>query len=260
LNKQFWTFQNKGNKVGELLLYGEISDVSWRGDEVTPLQFKKDLDALGSIDTLNIYVNSPGGDVFASQAMVSMLERHTSKKNVYNDGLMASAATFFIGVGKVYMPENAIFMVHCPASIVWGNAKDMRKMADDLDKVQESMLAIYRKKTGMTNNQIIPLLDAETWMSAEEAVKYGFCDEVLKTKQIAASISGRILTINGLDVELNRFKSDPSPKLKDSSQSTVVDVYKLKLKNNERRTRLAGYTQDLQKKLYDDLKKRADLS
>ena len=203
--KKFWKFQAKSDKSGELLLYGEISSVSWYGDEVTPKEFKKDLDALGDIDILNIYVNSPGGDVFAAQAMVNMLERNKAEKNVYVDGLMASAATFFVKVGKVFMPSNAMMMYHNPMSIVWGNANEMRKMADDLDKVRESMLSIYRDKTGMTDKEIIAILDAETWMTAEEAVEYGFADELQEEKKVAASISNTILIFNGIETDMSKF-------------------------------------------------------
>lgn len=203
--KKFWKFQAKSNKSGELLLYGEISSVSWYGDEVTPKEFKKDLDALGDIDILNIYVNSPGGDVFAAQTIVSMLKRHKAEKNVHVDGLMASAATFLVDVGKVFMPSNAMMMYHNPSSLVWGNAAQMRKMADDLDKVRESMLAIYRDKTGMNDKEIIEILDAESWMTAEEAVEYGFADELEEEKKVAASISNTILIFNGVETDMSKF-------------------------------------------------------
>jgi len=270
--KKFWKFQAKSDKSGELLLYGEISSVSWYGDEITPKEFKKDLDALGDIDILNIYVNSPGGDVFAAQGMVNILERHKSEKNIHVDGLMASASTFFIKVGKVFMPSNAMMMYHNPSSIVWGNATQMRKMADDLDKVRESMLAIYRDKTGMTDEEIIPILDAETWMTAEEAVEYGFADELEEEKKVAASISNTILIFNGIETDMSKFihpesiikkfiafseppkpEADPEP-IKDSDpvpdpeppknpekpRPAPVDFYKFQITRNERRLKSHG--------------------
>lgn len=206
---KFWNFQAKDKDTGELMLYGDISSSTWWGDEVTPKDFKKDLDALGEVKKLNIYINSGGGDVFAAQAMVSMLKRHSAEKSVYIDGLAASAATFFLGVGKVIMPSNAMIMVHNPAAIVLGNANDMRKMADDLDKVRESMLAIYREKTGMTDEEIIVLLDAETWFTAEEAVEKGFADEIEQEKKLAASIDGGFLVLNNQKFDLERYKNRP---------------------------------------------------
>ena len=260
--KKFWSFQAKGDKSGDLLLYGEISSVSWWGDEVTPKEFKKDLDALGDIDILNIYVNSPGGDVFAAQAMVSMLKRHSAEKNVYVDGLMASAATFFIGVGKVYMPSNAMMMYHNPSSIVWGNAIDMRKMADDLDKIRESMLSVYREKTGKTDEELIEILDAETWLTAEEAVEYGFADELEEAKKVAASISNTLLIFNKVQTDMSKFRHpesiikkfaaftpiEPTPNTEpaavnpdpqpEASRQVPVDLYTLLLNDLERRAKI----------------------
>jgi ATP-dependent Clp protease protease subunit len=266
--KKFWKFQAKEDKTGELLLYGEISSVSWYGDEVTPKEFKKDLDALGDIDILNIYVNSPGGDVFAAQAMVNILERNKAEKNVYVDGLMASAATFFIGIGKVFMPSNAMMMYHNPSAIVWGNANEMRKMADVLDKVRESMLVIYRDKTSMTDEEIIAILDAETWMTAEEAVEYGFADELEEEKKVAASISNTILIFNGVETDMSKFvhpesiikkfiafsepvkltddiepPKDPDPvppKDPEEPRPAPVDFYKFQITRNERRLKSYG--------------------
>ena len=86
---KFWNFKALDKDTGELTLYGEISNETWWGDEVTPKEFKADLDALGDINTLNIYINSPGGDVFAGQAIHSILKRHKAHKNVYIDGLAA---------------------------------------------------------------------------------------------------------------------------------------------------------------------------
>ena len=120
-HKKFWSFKALDETTGELLLYGEISDISWWGDEVTPKQFKEDLDALGDIDVLNVYINSPGGDVFAGQAIYSMLKRHKAQVKVYIDGLAASIASLVAMAGdKVIMPANAMMMIHNPWTWCWG--------------------------------------------------------------------------------------------------------------------------------------------
>lgn len=209
MSKRFWKIRAaKDNpRVGELLLYGSISEVSWLGDEVTPRQFKQDLDALGDVDEIRVYINSPGGDVFASQAIYSMLSRHPATITVYIDGLAASGASLVAMAGAVIrMPKNAMMMVHNPRAIVIGEAKDMREMADTLDKVRESMVAVYRAKTGLDEDRIIELLDAETWMTAEEAVELGFADEVEEAKQVSATIQGDKVVINGVEMDLSRYK------------------------------------------------------
>lgn len=208
--KKFWKFQAKEDGVGELFLYGEISSYSWWGDEVTPKQFKADLDALGDVTQINVYINSEGGDVFAGQAIYSMLKRHSATINVYVDGLAASIASVIAMAGDtVYMPKNAMMMVHNPWTIAMGTAEDFRKLADDMDKIRESIITVYKDKSGMEENKIIELMDAETWMTAEEAVEYGFADEIEEDKQIAASLKAGVLMMNGQQFDLSRFKNPP---------------------------------------------------
>lgn len=209
-NKKFWQFNAKGNSIGELMLYGDIASSTWWGDEVTPKDFKADLDSLGDIQTLNIYINSNGGDVFAGQAIYSMLKRHSATKNVYIDGLAASIASLIAMAGdKIIMPANSMIMIHNPWTIAMGNSNDFRKLADDMDKIRESMLSVYESKTGMKQEDIIPLLDSETWMTAQDALDSGFCDEIEEEKLVAASLDGEFLNINGVNMDLKRFKNAP---------------------------------------------------
>lgn len=193
------------------MLYGDISSYSWWGDEVTPKQFKEDLDALGDITQLNIYINSGGGDVFAGQAIHSILKRHKATKTVYVDGLAASIASVIAMAGdKIIMPSNAMMMIHKCWTIVWGNADDMRKMADDMDKIDESIVAAYVGKTGLDKEDVVALMAEETWMTAQDAMDYGFIDEIEESKQVAASVRKGILTINGQEMDLSRFQHPPN--------------------------------------------------
>ena len=101
--KKFWNFKAIDNTTGELTLYGEISNETWYGDEVTPKEFKAGLESLGDIETLNIYINSPGGDVFAGQTIYSILKRHNAHKNIYVDGLAASIASVIAMAGSTIL-------------------------------------------------------------------------------------------------------------------------------------------------------------
>ena len=128
------------------MILWEISNETRWGDEVTPKQFKDDLDALGEINTLNVYINSPGGSVFAGQTIYSMLKRHKAKVHVYIDGLAASIASLIAMAGdKVIMPKNAMMMIHSPWTFAAGNAQEFRKIADDMDKIRESMVVAYEQ-------------------------------------------------------------------------------------------------------------------
>lgn len=210
--KPFWKFQAKTDAplTGELLLYGDISSTTWWGDEVTPMAFAQDLKNLGDISELNIYINSGGGDVFAGQAIYSMLKRHPAQKNVYIDGLAASIASVIAMAGDVvFMPKNAMLMIHKAWTMAIGNANDLRKLADDMDKIDESILTTYQAKTGLDPETITEMVNAETWLTADEAVKLGFADVIEDSKQISACIMNGQLMVNGQSIDVSRFRSTP---------------------------------------------------
>jgi len=210
-NKKFWSFKALDDSTGELTLYGEISDYSWWGDEVTPKRFKDDLDSLGDIENLNVFINSPGGDVFAGQAIHSILKRHKAKVKVYIDGLAASIASLIAMAGdNVIMPENAMMMIHSPWTFAVGNAQDFRKLADDMDKIRDSMVKAYEARSALTTEEIIDLLDAETWLSAEDCLEYGFADEIEEAKQVAACVDKKFLDrYKNTPIELLAEEPDP---------------------------------------------------
>lgn len=207
---KFWSFRAAGQGKGELQLYGIIESETWWGDEITPQTFKSEMDSLGDISELNVYINSDGGDVFAGQAIHSMLKRHKAHVNVYIDGIAASIASVIAMAGDtVYMPRNSMMMIHSPWTIAMGNATDFRKMADDLDAARESMIAAYQDKSGVERDELVALLEAETWLSAERAIELGFADEIEQTKQIAAAVRNGALTINGQTMDLKQYKNAP---------------------------------------------------
>jgi ATP-dependent Clp protease protease subunit len=207
-NKKFWKSQNakSNSKIGEMTIYGDIGDPSWFDEtSIGPKQFKQDLDALGTIDILNIYINSPGGDVFAGQTIYSILKREQCVVNVYIDGLAASAASIIAMVGRadgnvLHMPKNAMLMIHNAWTICIGYASDMRETADMLDKVRDTIVPIYTEASGLSEADVIELMDAETWMTAQDALDYGFITEIDEPKKVAASIK---------DFDLSRFKNVP---------------------------------------------------
>jgi len=222
-SRRFWQVRSAADPgVGELLLYGEIADSTWWGDEVTPKAFWEDLQKLGDIKELRVFINSPGGDVFAGQAIYSMLRRHSATKLVYVDGLAASAASLVAMAGdRIVMPRNAMMMIHNPWTWAAGDANTLRAIADDLDKIRESLVAVYEDRTGLERERIIEMLDAETWLTAEEAVALGFATEIEDSKAVAASLAGPgRLVINGVTVDLTRFQHPPKvltvvPQVKD---------------------------------------------
>lgn len=212
--KKFWEVKAAANKTGDVYIYGGIYSYKWDDEDVTAKSFKEDLDELGDIDTLNIYVNSPGGAVFQAQAIHSIIKRHSAYKNAYVDGLAASAASFLImAADKIYIPTNATIMVHKPMTFAWGNANDLRKEADALDKVEQGMIEAYMSHVKITEDKLKELLDAETWLTAKEAVEYGFADELIEEKNVAACIDPEIMaTFKNVPEQLQQSGIDPHQK------------------------------------------------
>lgn len=198
-NKKFYEFKNITPSEADLFVYGEIVQEKsvdwWTGTEsetdVSLMEFKRELDNIGNVQTLNIYINSPGGDVFTASTMISMLERQKDKGttiNAYVDGLSASAASFLMMVAdNVYLYKNSTVMVHKPMSIAIGNANDMQKTIDALNKIEESvMLPMYMSKSKVSEEEIKSIIDAETWLSASDMDKY-FNVTILNEEKVAVA-------------------------------------------------------------------------
>jgi len=207
---KYWEMKALENGTAEIYMYGEISSYDYWEEDITPTNFKKDLDALGEIKTLNIYINSPGGSVFAGQAIYNIIKRHPAKVNMHVDGLAASIASIILMAGDtITIPSNAMIMIHDPWNIAMGNARDMRKMADDLDNIAKSLIAVYVEKTGLSEEEITGMMNAETWLTGKEAVEKGFADHVESEKAIAACLKDGILNINNQAMDFSRFKNAP---------------------------------------------------
>lgn len=168
--------------AAEISIYDEIG--FWG---VTAKDFITDLKSVSAKD-ITLFINSPGGSVFDGLAIYNALRQHPANVTVKVMGVAASAASFIAMAGdRIVMPENAFMMVHNPMGAVFGNADEMRDWADTLDKIAASLVGIYVARTGKSEDEIKSLLDAETWLTASEAVDLGFADEVLAEMKIAAS-------------------------------------------------------------------------
>lgn len=202
-------------KSADINIYGPILDSSWWNDNVTtPKQIQDKLSAMGNISQINVHINSPGGSVFAGQAIHNMLRQHAANVTIYIDGLAASIASVIAMAGnKIVMPPGAMMMIHNPLLSLWGSyeAAEMREMANVLDKIKESLVATYlSRKTNKSKDEIVAIMDKTTWLTAADAVKDGFADEIEGEKQISASMTGSVLNIAGLAFDLACFDTLPS--------------------------------------------------
>ena len=204
MNKKFYEFKNITSSEADLFVYGEIvnDDNDWWTGEKDPtlvglLSFKEELDNIGNVQKLNIYINSPGGDVFTASTMISMLKRVKDKGttiNAYVDGLSASAASFLMMVAdNINLYKNSTVMIHKPMSWAFGNANDMQKTIDALDKIEDSvMMPMYMNKSKVDEEEIKSLIDAESWLSAKDMDKYFNVNLLEEEKTAVASISSNL--------------------------------------------------------------------
>jgi ATP-dependent Clp protease protease subunit len=189
--KPWWDIQAKGAKKAEILVYEAIGD-GWYGG-LSAKRFANDLKALGELDQIDVRINSPGGVVWDGQAIYNTLKSHKATVNVYIDGIAASMASVIAMAGDtITMPENAMMMIHNPLACVCGEAGEMRKMADRLDKTRDTLIAVYEARTGLNRDEISQMMDAETWMTGKEAADLGFADKVDKAVAMAASFDTEI--------------------------------------------------------------------
>ncbi|WP_339161795.1 head maturation protease, ClpP-related [Siminovitchia sp. FSL W7-1587] len=197
---KFWKMKVSAdsNDTADIFIYGEITKWAWTEDgEHSATTFKEELDSLGEVSTINLYINSPGGSVFEGIAIHNMLKRHKAKINVHVDALAASIASVIAMAGDtIFMPKNSMMMIHNPWTFTWGNAAELRKEADDLDRIGNSSKQTYLQKAGdkLTDEKLQEMLDAETWLSAEEAFGYGLCDVVEEENNMVASISEEVFS------------------------------------------------------------------
>ena len=177
--KKFWNFiQNEDTSETELLFNGPISEDTWWGDEVTPALFRDELAKVSG--NLTVWLNSPGGDVFAASQIYSMLKSHKGKVTVKIDGIAASAASVVAMAGEeTLISPTGMLMCHNPMTCAMGNKADMEKAIILLDEVKESIINAYETKSHLSRNKIAKLMSDETWLNAKKAHEMGFVDGIL---------------------------------------------------------------------------------
>lgn len=169
------SLMNKVDGAANLYIYDIISP-DWG---VSALSVIDAITAAGDAKTLNVYINSPGGDVFEGRAIMAAIGRFQGKTVAHIDSLCASAATSIaLACGEVRMSEGAFFMIHNASGLVWGDKSAMRETADLLEKVEGSIVGDYTAKTGKDESEIRAWMDAETWFTASEAKEHGFIDSI----------------------------------------------------------------------------------
>ena len=176
--KKFWNWIKNSDDTRILRLEGPIDEESFWGDEITPQMFRDELES-GEGD-VTVWINSPGGNVFAAAEIYTMLKDYKGSITVKIDAIAASAASVVAMAGDtVQMSPVAMLMIHDPSTVAMGNTKDMEKAIEVLTEVKESIINAYAAKSGLSHARIANLMSNETWMNAKKAVELGFADKIL---------------------------------------------------------------------------------
>ena len=213
--RKFWNWVK--NEAGRTLHFdGYIAQDSWFDDDITPKKCKAELTT--STDEIAVWLNSPGGDVFAASQIYTMLKEYEGKVTVKIDGIAASAASVIAMAGdEIVMSPVAMMMIHNPATVIFGEAGDLASGIKMLTEVKESIVNAYEERTGLSRSKISNMMDAETWFSAQKAVELGFADKILYVPDAQDASEGfifdRITVTNALLRKLPREKEKPQPAL-----------------------------------------------
>lgn len=203
-NKTIWNLVKNDDKSAELMLYGDIAESFW-GDTISAkevTEYLADLD----VENIDVYINSNGGVVDTAIAINNALRRHKAKVTVNIDGIAASAATLITCAGDIVrMPKNALFMIHNPSTIAMGDSEEMRKQADVLEKYKNSITETYLQKVNIDKEKLSELMDNETWLNAEEALEYGFIDEITENTDIQV-VENKVIS-NNMVFNMAEFKN-----------------------------------------------------
>ena len=190
----FKVYADENSDTLELYIYSTVEGDEWFEKAQTSAQhFREELEKHKNAKFINLYINSTGGSVFEGSAIYSQLKRHSAKVTVYVDGFACSIASVIAMAGdKVVMSENAVMMIHNAWTVAAGNSAQLRKIADDLDVINKANKAAYLVKSDgkITPEKLTEMLDSETYLSAEDCMKYGFCDEI--SSKVESSVENHV--------------------------------------------------------------------
>lgn len=190
---KYLTVKAKANPLeADMYIDGEIVTDEVEDTDTSAAGFRDALKDLGDVKTINLHINSPGGSVFEGIAIYNMLKNSKARVNIYVDAVAASIASVICMAGDaIFMPSNSMLMIHNPYTIAMGNAKQLRKAADDMDQIAKAIKESYLSKAGnkLDEDLLGQIMDKETWLTAQEAYDFGLCDEIIDANQAVASIN-----------------------------------------------------------------------
>lgn len=179
MNQKFWNWvKNEDTGESVMYLYSAIAETTWFQDDVTPEMFRSELK--NHPGDVTVFLNSPGGDVFAASQIYTMLRNHKGNVTVKIDGIAASAASIVAMAGdQTLISPTGYLMCHNPMTVAMGNKSELEHAITMLDEIKEGIINAYVRKSHLSRAKIAKLMDEETWMNAEKALQLGFVDGIL---------------------------------------------------------------------------------
>ena len=179
----------KANETATINIYGDITSWAWEElGEVSAVNLSKQLEALGDVNEIQVFINSYGGEVAEGLAIYNALKRHKAKVTTYCDGFACSiASVIFMAGDERVMNESSLLMIHNAWTMAMGNSAELRKQADDLEKITQASVEAYKSHSSLTEKEIKKLMDNETWILPTEALEYGFATKIDKPENKNAS-------------------------------------------------------------------------
>lgn len=186
MKKRYYSlYQDIENKTADIYIYGDITSWPWLESDVSSYTLSKELQELDeSIEEINVYINSYGGEVAEGLAIYNALKRHKAKIKTYVDGFACSIASVIFAAGdERIMTDTSLLMIHNAWTWASGNAEELRKQADDLEKITQASINAYMDIVNISQDELKEMMDNETWLNGEEAFKIGFATKLVEVEE-----------------------------------------------------------------------------
>lgn len=212
MNKKYFALE-RTEQSATITIYGDICSWAWEEfGEMSANILSKQLEALGDVNEINVYINSYGGEVAEGLAIYNALRRHKAKVRTFCDGFACSiASVIFMAGDERIMNEASLLMIHNAWTWAAGNAAELRKQAEDLDKITQASVEAYKAHSNLKEEEIKALMDNETWILPSEAIEYGFATAVEKTEKANTSQNARAKLFGIVRAYQEKQENDEEP-------------------------------------------------
>lgn len=225
---RYYALEKKENEA-DIMIFGDITSWPWAEEEVSAYMLSKQIADL-DVETINVHINSYGGEVAEGLAIYNSLRQHGAKIRTYCDGFACSIASVIFMSGTERIMSNAsLLMIHNPWTYTSGNAQKLRKTAENLDKMAQASVNAYMEHVSLSEEEIKQLLDNETWLSAQEGLEYGFATTISGTQQAKYSQSirnnlVRMILEKQIEIVPEQLQKNPPENLKE--EKTLMELFK----------------------------------